>query len=582
MAERLPRYRRIGVSPTAVPSVSTRGLNYRMPQMQIRDEFEGVRNALDRMTTFAFKEAAERAKIEGAEYGAENAPTAAQIRDSVAVGEEIQVIGDRDTIFGNAARSAALSAINNEIELLGRQEISNLQLAVEEGRMTPGDFQTRVNASIEGYASSLSGYSTADARKMRAGLATIGNTAFVSASRKYEARLKQQREVKAFELARQLLDEIPDVMDTGDTRARNGDVITYNDKIEATRRKGFHLYMALGDPEGYKAFSDNLNKRVLASKKDAVEAWARNPETPDEQILRFILEGRLPEGSKLDRFYNDSNPKDRTELRKIAESANAAAVKLEESAQVQAIQAKTRGQQTRESAMISDFFKNKNNYSETLLSDMRRGQEISKLFYQFAEKEKSRTQDATTNINVLSEISDNIVNGIDQHDDLLRARINDQLSEEDFKLLVLENQRMLNATPRYGQEEEKEEWEYVKGQISGGAIGGITILNMNDEQRAKINRRVAAAQREYRSRVRNGEIPKQVANDIVMRYRSNIPAPVNSFNPQSPSDLELLIQENETKYNNGKRATSKYKQNNKELVEWLNYFTITAPIKEAK
>ena len=581
MAERLPRYRRTGVSPTAVPSVSTRGLNYRMPQMQIRDEFEGIRNALDRMTTFAFQEAAEQAKIEGAEYGAENAPTAAQIRDSVAVGEEIQVIGDRDTIFGNAARSAALSAINNEIELLGRQEISNLQLAVEEGRMTPGDFQTRVNASIEGYASSLSGYSTADARKMRAGLATIGNTAFVSASRKYEARLKEQREVKAFELSRQLLDDIPDVIKTGDTRARTGDVITYNDKIEATRLKGFHLYTALGDKEGYKAFSDNLDKKVLAAKKDSFESWARDPETPDDEVLGFVLEGRLSKGSKLDRLYNDSNPEDRAELRKIAESANAAAVQIEESAQSQALQAQRRGQQTRESAMISDFLEGEANYSETFLSGMRRGQEISKLFYQFAVKEKSRTQDANTNSNVLFEISDKIFNGIDQHDDLLRARINDQLSESDFKLLVLENERMLNDTPRYGREEEKEQWEYVKGQISGGA-SGLNLLTMKDDERAKINRRVAAAQREYRSRVRAGEVPVDVADQIVARYRSSISAPQNSYTLKSMEQLRSEIAKNEADFQAGRMTTAEYRRKKRDLVAWVNYFTITSPTEQAE
>jgi len=105
--------------------------------------------------------------------------------------------------------------------------------------------------------------------------------------------------------------------------------------------------------------------------------------------------------------------------------------------------------------MISDFLEGEANYSETFLSGMRRGQEISKLFYQFAVKEKSRTQDANTNSNVLFEISDKIFNGIDQHDDLLRARINDQLSESDFKLLVLENERMLNDTPRYGGKKKK-------------------------------------------------------------------------------------------------------------------------------
>jgi hypothetical protein len=411
---------------------------------------------------------------------------------------------------------------------------------------------------------------------MRAGLATIGNTAFVSASRKYEARLKEQREVKAFEFSRKLLDDTTDIINIGDTRARNGDVITYNDKIEAIRLKGLHLFTAVGDKDGYKAFSNNLDKKVLAAKKDSFESWARDPETPDDEVLSFVLEGRLPTGSKLDRLYNDSNSEDRAELRRITESANAAAVRIEESAQSQAVQAQRRGQQTRESAMISDFLQGKANYSETFLSDMRRGQEISKLFYQFSVKEKSRTQDENTNSDVLFEISDKIFNGIDQHDDLLRARINDQLSESDFKLLVLENERMLNYTPRYGREEEKEQWDYVKGQISGGA-SGLSFLNMNEDERAKINRRVAAAQREYRSRVRAGEAPADVADQIVARYRSSIPAPQNSYTLKSMEQLRSEIAKNEADYQAGRMTTAEYQRKKRDLVSWGNYFTITKP-----
>jgi len=105
---------------------------------------------------------------------------------------------------------------------------------------------------------------------------------------------------------------------------------------------------------------------------------------------------------------------------------------------------------------------------------------------------------------------------------------------------------------------------------------------MKDDERAKINRRVAAAQREYRSRVRAGEVPVDVADQIVARYRSSISAPQNSYTLKSMEQLRSEIAKNEADYQAGRMTTAEYRRKKRDLVAWVNYFTITSPTEQAE
>ncbi len=71
MAE-LPRYQPTGYLPADVPRLDLANLKESVAATQ------GINSALDRLAGFAFKEAAERAQREGAQYGVENAPTMEQ------------------------------------------------------------------------------------------------------------------------------------------------------------------------------------------------------------------------------------------------------------------------------------------------------------------------------------------------------------------------------------------------------------------------------------------------------------------------------------------------------------------------
>ena len=96
MAEQV-RYKRSNMA-LRVPTVSFEGA-----KAQARG-FQGIARSLDSMSNYFFQMAEQKAQIEGAEYGATNAPTQQQIEDAYQRGEEIELPGDQSSVYGRAVR----------------------------------------------------------------------------------------------------------------------------------------------------------------------------------------------------------------------------------------------------------------------------------------------------------------------------------------------------------------------------------------------------------------------------------------------------------------------------------------------
>ena len=77
---------------------------------------------LDQMSNFFMKQAEGMAKIEGAEYGAANAPTKKQIEDAKATGTEVEVPGDKYSVYGRAARAASLEALYDDVTYTAKKK----------------------------------------------------------------------------------------------------------------------------------------------------------------------------------------------------------------------------------------------------------------------------------------------------------------------------------------------------------------------------------------------------------------------------------------------------------------------------
>ena len=117
MAE-LPRYQSTGYLPADVPRLEFANIKESVAMTQ------GISAALDRLSSFAFKEAEEKAKREGLQYGAENMPSAEQVMTAMQEGKNpAELFAKPGTYFGDAARKIQAGQLRNELEVLGRQDL---------------------------------------------------------------------------------------------------------------------------------------------------------------------------------------------------------------------------------------------------------------------------------------------------------------------------------------------------------------------------------------------------------------------------------------------------------------------------
>lgn len=178
MAERLPRYRPLGISlaaPTRVDYASTGAAQ--------AAGYERLSSALDRISSYAFEKAGQRAKIEGEEFGYKLGQNPEQIKTALEAGASIDdIVGDRDTIFGAASRAAVGAQLRVELETDVRSKLAQLSAAVEGGDvLDPADVETEIDAITEGHASLLSQFGGKYAAQYRATVGTLAAPVYKSA-----------------------------------------------------------------------------------------------------------------------------------------------------------------------------------------------------------------------------------------------------------------------------------------------------------------------------------------------------------------------------------------------------------------
>lgn len=147
--------------------------------------------AVRRMTAFFQQQAEKKAVIEGEEYGAANAPTLEQIQDARSAGKELALPGNKNTIFGRAARQSAIDVTSANIELAARTKMNEIVLNYERSQKNPANLQNDLDAVILGYASTFDETSPSSARALQARLAMSANGAYSSYTSSYITKMRE-------------------------------------------------------------------------------------------------------------------------------------------------------------------------------------------------------------------------------------------------------------------------------------------------------------------------------------------------------------------------------------------------------
>lgn len=194
---------------TRVPRV-----DFTAQQVQARGLSELSAN-LDRLSNFFLQQAEQKAKIEGAEYGALNAPTRQQLEDARNDGTDIELVGDKTTVFGRAARQVALETAQNEITYLAKREISSIVVKAKQENAEPAAVADAIDTVIAGFGSALDETEPTLARSFRAKVGIYGNAEYETYTKQFLTDAKAQRKANFAASVEFTLEQLPKFFSAG-------------------------------------------------------------------------------------------------------------------------------------------------------------------------------------------------------------------------------------------------------------------------------------------------------------------------------------------------------------------------------
>tara|TARA_R100000657_G_C4683766_1_gene135670 strand:- start:3524 stop:5137 length:1614 start_codon:yes stop_codon:yes gene_type:complete len=250
------------------------------------------------MSNFVSQQAQSAAVVEGAEYGALNAPTRQQIIDATQKNEKIDLVGDQTTVFGKAARKAALEAASDELQFLAKSTITDLTRRAIEDQIPPSALADQIDTAIIGFSSTLDNVSPATARSLRAGLGIYGNAEYEAYTKKFLtddlAKRKSQFEMN-FQLT---LDTLPKLLSNGRiVKQKDGSEVSTADTIQGLKQslmqQAISFNYSRSEIEG---LGEQFDREVQDAAKGTVTNYVIESDNPYATYIRIDEDSKaLPE-----------------------------------------------------------------------------------------------------------------------------------------------------------------------------------------------------------------------------------------------------------------------------------------------
>jgi len=254
----LPLYQQTGYLPADVPRLDLANLKEQANQLNT------ITSALDRVSNFAFKKAAEQAEREGLQYGAENQPSLDQVMAAMQRGESPQeMFAKPGTVFGDAARKVQAAQLRNELEVLGRKKFAELSAAVDNTNFNLQDVQQEISSITNGYARAVSSVSPEEGLKFRASMATAGNSVYVKATERAAKIYNEGLKANADELVSQT----PIIL--ADTFKAESDPVMLAQRVAIEKQRVYDIALQAG-PEFLREKLADFDRQLLGAITDYV------------------------------------------------------------------------------------------------------------------------------------------------------------------------------------------------------------------------------------------------------------------------------------------------------------------------
>ena len=278
------------------------GLANRIPQIDYAGSEAAIRRArsfsenLQQMSSFFLQMSQARAEVEGERYGELNAPTQQQLIDAAVNDKDIKLVGDDYSVFGQAARKAALSAASDEMELLAKSTIAETVLDAEKRLEDPvyakqqggiidiENFKGALRATVEGFASVLQEEEPGFAKKFRAALGIYGNAEIESYSDKYLAKQASDAKVQSA-LATELYLENAKFF-VASKGGNPDDNVTISEKIANARETFLKQEAAVPNRKAgeLEALANRFDETVENRAKDIIDGYIISNSNPYLQV----------------------------------------------------------------------------------------------------------------------------------------------------------------------------------------------------------------------------------------------------------------------------------------------------------
>jgi hypothetical protein len=256
MAE-LPRYQPTGYLPADVPRLDFANIKESVAMTQ------GISAALDRLSSFAFKEAAETAQREGAQYGVENAPTMEQVLKAQEAGQTPQeLFAKPGTYFGDAARKVQAQQVRIDFEAKARQNLDAVSAAIDSGAFDLNQIQTEIKAITTkngSYRKVLASVDADEALKFSASITSAGNAVYKKATEQYLKLVGMQNEKLVTDSLNSYSTMIADVLKA------EQDPTMLAERIKAEENSAIKLIERSTRPEFVKQKRDELQDKIYSN-----------------------------------------------------------------------------------------------------------------------------------------------------------------------------------------------------------------------------------------------------------------------------------------------------------------------------
>jgi hypothetical protein len=242
-----------------------------------REEARGaatMADILDRMSTSVFGMAKEMAQEEAIKFAAENPITDQQLalaREGLpsAIPGVGKTSGDF-SVYGKALQKARTLQLSGYFEMEGRNELTKLLVDVQNGKASSTDVANKIAVVTDGYAKSLAKIDGEASIKLRATMATHGNTVLNAA---YESELKRKKseDITKFDLD---FDNTMKLLEATVSRGfwidQNGQQRSINDLAKNIEVNISNQSMLIGDAGVQKEYSEKFRVALRTAKINAV------------------------------------------------------------------------------------------------------------------------------------------------------------------------------------------------------------------------------------------------------------------------------------------------------------------------